>query len=82
MNHNYPNKKGKEKTMSELDIVRAMKDEEYRASLSEEARALLPENPVGAVQLNDEELNSIAAGYKASYANTCTDNTYWACCRW
>ncbi len=37
--------------MRHLDIVRAWKDEEYRASLSAEERALLPENPAGQVQV-------------------------------
>ena len=35
--------------MSDFDIVRAWKDAEYRRSLSPEARALLPENPAGAI---------------------------------
>ena len=35
--------------MKEIDIVRAWKDEEYRASLSEEERGLLPEHPAGSM---------------------------------
>jgi mersacidin/lichenicidin family type 2 lantibiotic len=36
-------------TMNAIDVVRAWKDEEYRASLSEEERKLLPEHPAGSV---------------------------------
>lgn len=39
-----------------FDIVRAWKDENYRQSLSEEQRSLLPANPAGEVELNDADL--------------------------
>jgi mersacidin/lichenicidin family type 2 lantibiotic len=42
-----------------LDIARAWKDEAYRQSLSSEELAQLPENPVGELELNDAELNSV-----------------------
>ena len=42
--------------MSKLDIVRAWRDERYRLSLSDEERALIPESPVGAIDLSDLEL--------------------------
>jgi mersacidin/lichenicidin family type 2 lantibiotic len=48
--------------MSPEQIIRAWKDEEYRQSLSEAELAQLPENPVGLVQLADEEAASIAGG--------------------
>jgi len=48
--------------MSTLNIIRAWKDEEYRSSLSEAERALLPENPVGLVELTDGELDQIGGG--------------------
>jgi mersacidin/lichenicidin family type 2 lantibiotic len=47
--------------MSKLDIIRAWKDEEYFNKLSDSDRSLLPSNPVGAVELTDEDL-SIAEG--------------------
>ena len=47
--------------MSIRDIVRAWKDSNYRESLSDEQRALLPDNPVGEV-LSQEELLSITGG--------------------
>jgi mersacidin/lichenicidin family type 2 lantibiotic len=43
-------------------IIRAWKDPEYRQSLSEEERELLPENPAGAIELTDDELDMAAGG--------------------
>jgi mersacidin/lichenicidin family type 2 lantibiotic len=43
-------------------IIRAWKDPEYRQSLSEEEREHLPENPAGAIELTDEELDMAAGG--------------------
>ena len=39
--------------MSPIDIIRAWKDEEYRATLSEGELAQLPENPAGLIELTD-----------------------------
>jgi mersacidin/lichenicidin family type 2 lantibiotic len=47
--------------MSQEMVVRAWKDEEYRLSLSEAERALLPENPAGSFELSDAELDLVAA---------------------
>ncbi len=44
--------------MSNVDIIRAWKDSEYRASLDESQREQLPENPVG-MPLSDEELEQV-----------------------
>jgi mersacidin/lichenicidin family type 2 lantibiotic len=43
----------------ELDIVRAWKDARYRRSLTPEQQAMLPENPVGPVELTDADLEAI-----------------------
>ena len=45
-----------------MDIIRAWKDEEYRLSLTEEQRALLPDSPAGLMELSDAELASIVGG--------------------
>ena len=37
--------------MSNIDIVRAWKDEEYRTGLSADELALIPDNPAGLVEL-------------------------------
>ncbi len=54
--------------MSYLDIIRAWKDEQYRASLSAEELARLPENPAGQIELEDRELGDVDGG-----------TTGWAC---
>jgi mersacidin/lichenicidin family type 2 lantibiotic len=48
--------------MSRLNIIRAWKDEAYRMSLSAAERALLPDNPAGAIELADPELGQAAGG--------------------
>jgi mersacidin/lichenicidin family type 2 lantibiotic len=44
--------------MATLDIIRAWKDEDYRLSLSEAERALLPAHPAGLIELTDVELDA------------------------
>lgn len=44
--------------MSQHDVIRAWKDEEYRRGLSADQLAALPENPAGAVELDDDDLDS------------------------
>lgn len=48
--------------MSEIDIIRAWKDEEYRNSLSEDQRLQLPESPVGSVELTSTIMENIVGG--------------------
>jgi mersacidin/lichenicidin family type 2 lantibiotic len=48
--------------MSNLDVIRAWKDEEYRNRLSEEEKALLPANPAGLVELSDADLSDVNGG--------------------
>ena len=48
--------------MSEVDIIRAWKDKEYRESLSKEQLQQLPENPAGLIELSDEDMSSVAGG--------------------
>src|SRR5438874_6904748 len=55
-------KQEKETMMNGLDIIRAWKDEEYRATLTEAERAALPKNPAGIVELNAADLGSVGAG--------------------
>lgn len=58
--------------MSNIDIVRAWKDEDYRASLSEAEQAMLPENPAGLVDLADEDMSSMAGGLALEHEHTDT----------
>lgn len=48
--------------MSSVDIIRAWKDEEFRASLSPEAQAQLPENPANCIELDDAALDQMHGG--------------------
>ena len=48
--------------MSNIDIIRAWKDEEYRNSLSKEQLSQLPENPAGTIELTDKTSQTIAGG--------------------
>ena len=48
---------------SHVDVVRAWKDAEYRAGLSEAERAALPENPAGLMELSNDELEGIEGGW-------------------
>jgi mersacidin/lichenicidin family type 2 lantibiotic len=48
--------------MATIDIIRAWKDESYRASLSADERAAMPENPAGPVELTDMDLGAVAGG--------------------
>lgn len=50
--------------MNVMSIVRAWKDDEYRLSLSEAERALLPAHPAGLMELTDAELADVAGGKK------------------
>jgi mersacidin/lichenicidin family type 2 lantibiotic len=46
-----------------VDIARAWKDELYRQSLSEEERHMLPESPVGELELTDADLAVVFGGW-------------------
>ncbi|MBD2208057.1 mersacidin/lichenicidin family type 2 lantibiotic [Calothrix sp. FACHB-1219] len=48
--------------MSNFDIIRAWKDEDYRNSLSDEQRSQLPENPAGMIELPNEITQTLAGG--------------------
>ena len=48
--------------MNSDEIIRAWKDEEYRLGLSDARLSALPQNPVGLIELNDEDLGDVAGG--------------------
>ena len=66
--------------MSNIDIVRAWKDEDYRASLSEAEQAMLPENPAGLVELADEDMSSMAGGAALACTTDPHTETCAKCC--
>jgi mersacidin/lichenicidin family type 2 lantibiotic len=49
--------------MSQVNVVRAWKDEEYRQSLTEAERAALPENPAGLLDLAEPDLQQSEGGF-------------------
>lgn len=55
-------------------VIRAWKDPEYRLNLSAEEQASLPENPAGAIELSDDELEMAAGGHIPSYWNSGSSN--------
>ena len=61
--------------MPTMEIVKAWKDEEYRATLTAEQRAQLPEHPSGIIELEqpeleDESLFGPEAGHCKFYTNS------------
>jgi mersacidin/lichenicidin family type 2 lantibiotic len=59
--------------MNKIDVIRAWRDPEYRATLTE-----VPAQPAGLIELSDEELES-AAGLASLVSTTqqaCTEYTF------
>lgn len=60
--------------MSHVDIIRAWKDEDYRLNLSDAQRAMLPDSPVGLIELSDVDMGLLAGGWEncigSSHKNT------------
>lgn len=48
--------------MSKVNVIRAWKDELYRASLSKEERAQLPAHPAGIIELDADQLSTVTGG--------------------
>lgn len=48
--------------MSIEHVIRAWRDEEYRESLDAEQSAMLPESPVGAIDLTESEMAEAEGG--------------------
>jgi mersacidin/lichenicidin family type 2 lantibiotic len=59
------------KIFSTAEIVRAWKDAEYRATLSEEERASLPEHPAGWVELSDAQMETVMGAQQALTTPNC-----------
>ncbi len=68
--------------MNKTDVIRAWKDPVYRASLSEEAQAALPQHPAGLTELSDDQLMAGGASTPVTTAPTCTNYTFlnWRSC--
>ena len=48
--------------MKKSEILRAWRDADYYASLSDEQRAAVPANPAALPEVRDDVLNSVAGG--------------------
>jgi mersacidin/lichenicidin family type 2 lantibiotic len=68
--------------MNKTDVIRAWKDPLYRASLSEEAQAALPQHPAGITELSDEQLVTMGGSTPETTAPNCTAYTFlnWKSC--
>jgi mersacidin/lichenicidin family type 2 lantibiotic len=68
--------------MKKIDAVRAWKDPLYRASLSPEEAAQLPEHPSGLLEIQEQYLRDIS-GRALTTALKCTEvsyNNFRSCC--
>lgn len=65
--------------MSNVDVIRAWKDPDYRLSLSDEALASVPANPAGPMELTEADLDLVSGGStwgpKCSSCLSCADTT-------
>jgi mersacidin/lichenicidin family type 2 lantibiotic len=67
--------------MNKSDIIRAWKDPAYRARLSREEAAGLPDHPSGILDLDEEQLKLTAGGIPRTTYRTCTAfTTRVGCC--
>jgi mersacidin/lichenicidin family type 2 lantibiotic len=59
--------------MSNIDIIRAWKDEKYRSSLNDEQRSQLPKNPAGTIELSDSVMENLVGGVSPqTFGRDCT----------
>jgi mersacidin/lichenicidin family type 2 lantibiotic len=55
-----------------MDVIRALKDADYRDSLSDEERALLPESQAGVIELESAEMEEVHGGLALFGSYSCT----------
>jgi len=58
-----------------IDIARALRDPEYRETVWEFAKALIPASSAGTIELDDEDLEAFAAGRKTRQTYSCTQTS-------
>ena len=66
--------------MSKADVIRAWKDPDYRGSLGASELAALPENPAGAIQLTDDDLDRPVDFTTTYWTCTCGTATHEITC--
>ena len=57
--------------MKKIDTVRALRDAEYRNSLTKAELAQLPSHPAGVSSVADEALKSVTGGCGPTACNSC-----------
>ncbi|HEY4574638.1 MAG TPA: mersacidin/lichenicidin family type 2 lantibiotic [Thermoanaerobaculia bacterium] len=70
--------------MNKVDLIRAWKDPVYRARLSREEIAGLPDHPSGILELDEGLLKVASGGYPLTTYKTCTaytSNQARGCCK-
>jgi mersacidin/lichenicidin family type 2 lantibiotic len=60
-----------EEIMKKETMIRALRDEEFRASLSAAELAELPEHPAGLLEVDDDMLRSVSGGGRSTPAWSC-----------
>lgn len=61
--------------MSNTNIIRAWEDAAYRNSLSAEERTMLPANPVGEIELTEDELIEVMGAAQSGASTGCNTKT-------
>ena len=61
--------------MRKVDIIRALEDPDYRSSLSPEECAMLPVNPVGEIELSEDELREVMGAAQSGSSVGCNTKT-------
>ncbi|MEM9554232.1 MAG: mersacidin/lichenicidin family type 2 lantibiotic [Acidobacteriota bacterium] len=57
--------------MKKIDTARALRDPEYRASLSAAELAALPAHPAGLSMVSDDALQTVTGGCGFTFCTTC-----------
>lgn len=57
--------------MKKIDMVRALRDADYRNSLSESDQAQLPAHPAGIADVDDDALQSVTGGCGFTLCSSC-----------
>ena len=57
--------------MKKIDTVRALRDAEYRNSLTEAERAQMPAHPAGVASISDDALRSVTGGCGYTKGSLC-----------
>lgn len=64
--------------MSLKHIIESWRDEEYRESLDSETRSLLPESPVGEIELSEADLAQVDGGSATVILTATISFSHWS----